>query len=174
MDALRTEFRGFTHDLGVLTTRRAELAPAFMASYKLYHRETKRTFVAFVHELDRDMPTDRSRYMKHRSYQAALYLRRLDEVPSNGHRSSTTPLELLARVIRGLLPLLHPHENAAWNAIAAASKWRPRDLERLRTRVNKVKAKAVQFPHAPRLVRVSKIPSAAPIRAGINRQERTG
>lgn len=158
---LRADFVGYTEGFKQLAVRRAHLAPAFMRAFRRYRMETGRTFVAFVRELDPSMPVARSEYPRHRSFQAALYLRRLAEAPHTTptHRRTETPFAVLARVVKTVLPLTHPHEEATFEAIARASGWRERDVQRLRDRVNRAKPLATVLafarPASPRLVRHS-------------------
>ncbi len=148
----RTEFADFTTAFAGLNVRRDQLAPAFLKIWTQYHRETKGTFIAFVRELDRTVPAQKALYQRHRSYHAALYLRRLAEAPETQakYRQTALPFDLLARVIKGVMPLVHPHEPAVWQAIRVQSGWRSRDLARLEARVEH--ARPIVLPTAPRLV----------------------
>lgn len=153
--ALRTfspDFNAYTTAFAGISARREQLAPAFLKLWRFYARETGGTFIAFVRELDREVPAEKRLYARHHAYQSALYLRRIAEAPQTQakYRQTMLPFDLLARVIKGVLPLVHPHEGAAWNAIKAQSGWRPRDLQRLEARVEH--AMAIAFPTAPRLV----------------------
>lgn len=147
------EFLAFTSAFAGITARRDQMAPPFLKLWRQYERETRGSFVAFVRELDPDVPAARAGYTRHRSFQAALYLRRLAEAPGTQakYRQTLLPFDLLARVIKGVLPLVHPHEPEAWAVIKAASGWRERDLRRLEQRVEK--AEPVELPLAPRLRR---------------------
>ena len=150
---LKQEFAGYSEAYAVIAVRRAHLAPAFLATFKRWQRETGRSFVAFVHELDPSVPAARDEYTMHRSYQAALYLKRIAEAPHTtpAYRTTVTPFQLLARLLKSLRPLLAPGRDVdVLNAVVAASHWRPRDVERLRTAV--AKAKLIPMPGAPRLV----------------------
>lgn len=158
LDTLRPDFSRFSDAFGLLSVKRATFAPLFMRAFDAYERETGKTFVAFVQEFDRSVPAERAKYTQHRSYQAALYLRRLVDAPETAagvSRRSVTPFQLLAVTIKSLLPLAHPHEQAAFEIIAKASKWRERDVEKLRKRVARVRA--LPLPNAPRLRVVPKI-----------------
>lgn len=151
---VQQQFAAFTNTFASLTARRDAFAPVFMRAYRQYHRETGRTFIAFVQELDKTVPADRALYPKHRSYQAAIYLRRLDEAPETtaSHRTTMAPFDVLAAVIKGFLPLVPPKQAAAvWVAVARTSRWRERDILRLQARVTKVRP--VELPTAPRLVK---------------------
>lgn len=152
LDALRSDFTGFQSNFSILTARRETLAPTFLKAYQQYRRETHRSFVAFVAELDPALPVADKAYLYHRSYQAALYLRRIAEAPHTQakHRRTESPYTVLAVVIRSVTPFVHPHERSLWNAIAEASGWRPRDMERLQQAVRR--AHAFQIAGAPRLV----------------------
>lgn len=156
LDVVRNEFEAFTNNFSALTVRRDAFAPVFMKAYRQYHQATGRTFIAFVQELDKTVPAARAEYPKHRSYRAALYLRRLDEAPetTTAHRKTMAPFDVLAAVIKGFLPLV-PAKQAAevWTAVARTSHWRERDILRLQARVTKVRP--VELPTAPRLVRQS-------------------
>lgn len=149
---LRAEFSDYAALFGSLATRRAEVAERFFAAFTAYHRETGHTFVAFVHELDPTVPAERSEYTKHRSFQAALYLRRLVERPQTQakFRATRSPFDVLASCIRGILPSAAPHEEVYWSQVRRVSGWRDRDIERLRDRV--AKARPIPLPTAPRHV----------------------
>src|SRR5262245_43578044 len=78
IDELRPAFCELGQGLDQLTRKRAEIAPVFMRTYQIWRRETRRPFIAFVHELDLTMPVnDRDAYRQHRSYRAAQYLLQL-------------------------------------------------------------------------------------------------
>jgi hypothetical protein len=148
---LRPDFAGMASDVQLMFVRRAHLAPPFMAAFSHYQAETGRSFVAFVRELDATMPA--SDYQGHRSYQAALYLRRLHDAPETTvqHRKTPSPFQLLASATRSLL-LLHHAPADVWTAIRKVSRWRDRDVARLERAV--LKARPLLVPRdAPRLVK---------------------
>jgi hypothetical protein len=128
---------------------------AGIRSAHLIPGETGKTFLAFVHELDPSVPAERAAYVNHRSFQAALYLKRLALAPHTQakHRTTVSPFTLLAMVVRGALPHAQPHAASYWEEIRRASRWRDRDLERLKLRVEKVRA--VPLTAQPRLVKRS-------------------
>ncbi len=161
LDDLRARFTDFTSTLSAISTRRSELAPAFMAAYEAYARETGRTFVAFVRELDPTCPADRDKYPNHRSFQAALYLRRLHEAPETtvSHRQTPPPMEVLAMVVRGALQHAKSAE-AYWAEIQRASRWRERDMARLKQRVSK--ARGIPLGPTVRLVKRAAVHAPAP------------
>lgn len=157
---LRPAFREVGQSLDQLTRRRAEIAPTFTRAYQLWRRETKRPFVAFVHELDPSMPvTDRNAYRTHRSYRAAQYLQQLVEQPELHTRHGLTPLSLLAVAVKSFLPACAPHQHEALLALTKASRWRERDVARLLHRIKR--AKPISLPKIPRLVETMKATKAA-------------
>jgi hypothetical protein len=153
LEQLRTQFAAFTEVWTGLSVRRAHIAPAFLSLFERYRQETGRTFVAFVKELDPTVPGTKPGYQQHRSYQAALYLRRLAEAPHTTpqHRKTVTPYRLLVPVTKSLLQL-HPHPDAVWAALERASKWNARNVDRFRRDVARTEP-LVPKPGAPRLVK---------------------
>lgn len=131
-----------------------------MKAFTLWRRETRRTFVAFVHELDPTVPADRRGYQAHPSYQAALYLQQLMAHPEETKRRGLTPMNMLAVTIKSILPLCgsQREQREALEIILAATKWRDRDQRRLLTAIRK--AKPVGLPKVPRLVEASKTTKA--------------
>lgn len=153
IDSLRKEFKGYAESFMTIAVRRAHLAPIFMSTFRRWHHETGRSFVAFVHELDPSVPAERDEYVQHRSYQAALYLRRLVDAPDTtpAHRKTVTPFEMLAIVMKSIRPLLpRGREEELFLAVAKASRWRDRDLQRLRKTI--ADARVIPMPGAPRLL----------------------
>jgi hypothetical protein len=163
LEDLRPAFRDVGQTLESLTRKRAELAPAFMKAFVLWKRETRRTFIAFVHELDPRVPVnDRKAYQAHPSYQAALYLQQLAEDPAAKRRRGLTPLTLVAVVLKSVLPLFSEAERReVLDAVAAASQWRERDVNRLLAMVAKGRTRVVALPKVPRLVDTGKVAKAA-------------
>ena len=160
MDDLRPAFRDIGTGLAQLTKKRAEIAPAFLKVYTLYRRETRRTFVAFVHELDPSCPVNGKAYQQHASYQAALYLKQLATDPDQKAHKGLTPLSMLGVAIKSFLPLCGSQrdQKEALHVILAATKWRERDQRRLLASIRR--AKAVGLPKVPRLVEASKMTKA--------------
>jgi hypothetical protein len=160
MDDIRPAFRDIGHGFEQLTKKRAAIAPAFMKAYTLWQRETRRTFVAFVHELDPSMPVNGKAYIKHASYQAALYLQQLTTNPEENKRKGLTPLAMLATVIKSFLPLYATQKDQldALQALVAATKWRDRDQRRLLVAIKR--ARPVALPKVPRLVEAAKATKA--------------
>ncbi len=161
LDELRAEFAKMTDALQSLTVRKAHLAPTFLRLYHRYRQETGRTFVAFVKELDPSVPADRKGYQHHRSFQAALYLRRLAEKPETTvqHRKTTSPYQLLVPVTKSLLQL-HPQPDAVWAALERTSRWNARNVDRFRRDVAKA-APLLAKPGSPRLIKAGTHRSAA-------------
>lgn len=151
LETVKTDFGAYTTAFTSLSVRRSHFAPVFLRTFKLWQLETKKSFVAFVRELDPAMPVGRAEYPNHRSYQAALYLRRLAEKPHTTarHRKTLQPYQVLTRFIKGTMPLVRDHEGM-WSAVEIASGWRERDMERLKLDVGK--ARPIFLPGAPRLV----------------------
>jgi hypothetical protein len=156
LDEVRPAFRDIGHGFEQLTKKRAAIAPAFMKAYTIWRRETRRTFVAFVHELDPSMPVTGKAYVKHPSYQAALYLQQLVTNPEESRRKGLTPLAMLATTIKSFLPLYSTQKDQleALQALVAATKWRDRDQARLLAAIRR--ARPVGLPKVPRLVEAAK------------------
>lgn len=162
IEDVRADFNSFTDSFNGLSVKRSQFAPQFMAAFKDWQWETGRSFVAFVRELDPTMPVTRAEYPKHRSFQAALYLRRIAEAPhtvaGRGERRTVTPFKVLAKTVRTLAQLAPPHNaEAVVAAVVKATGWHQRDTDRLRKAVDKAKplapVLALVQPQAPRLVR---------------------
>lgn len=160
LDELRPEFRELGQGLKQLTQKRAAIAPTFMRVYTLWRRETRRPFIAFVHELDPAMPVDRKSYRTHPSYQAALYMQQIVRHPEESKRRGLTPLAMLATTIKSFLPLCgsQREQKDALTALLAATKWRERDQARLITAIRR--ARVVGLPKVPRLVEAAKATKA--------------
>lgn len=161
IDELRPAFRDVGQTLEHLTTKRVEIAPAFMKAFTLWRRETRRPFIAFVHELDPRVPVnDRTAYRAHPSYQAALYLQQLATNPDQGKRRGLTPIAMLAVTIKSFLPLCGSQrdQKEALQVLIAATKWREPDQRRLLAAIRR--ARPVGLPKVPRLVEASKMTKA--------------
>ena len=161
IDSVRSDFREVGQGLEHLTKKRAELAPAFMKAFAIWKRETRRPFVAFVHELDPRLPVnDRKAYKAHASYQAALYLQQLATNPEQKTRRGLTPLSMLAVTIKSFLPLCRSQreQKEALQTLLGATKWRESDQRRLLAAIRR--AKPVALPSVPRLVEASKMTRA--------------
>lgn len=159
---LREAFASFVDAFNALSARRRDFAVPFMGVFDRWHQETGLSFVAFVRELDPSMPVARDEYPNHRSFQAALYLRRIAEAPhtvAGADRKSSTPLQMLARVVRTVAPLSKAGEDALVSAIVSSGGWHQRDSDRLRRRVSRARhipqLRLLFQPAAPRLVRHS-------------------
>lgn len=162
LDDLRPAFRELGQGFEQLSRKRAEIAPAFLRVYQLWQRETKRPFIAFVHELDSAMPVnDRKAYRQHRSYRAAQYLLQLAEQPEKTTPRGRTPLAMLAVTIKSLLPLSHPHQKETLAILMHASGWRDRDQSKLLARIKK--SRQLALPQLPRLVKTAEASKAAVI-----------
>jgi hypothetical protein len=142
LEALRTEFRGYTEAFGLALQKRAKLADPLN---KLYHQcasevSSGLTFVKFLQMLDPSIPDHRDPiqkdgreipgYVAHSTYQAGIYLQRLTRKRGNGaegegegegggRRRARTPnmLEIVARTLRMILPMLS-NADAAWKGIS--------------------------------------------------------
>ena len=163
LNDLRPAFRDIGTGLAQLTKKRAEIAPAFLKVYTLYRRETRRTFVAFVHELDPSCPVNGKAYEKHASYQAALYLKQLATDPEAKKHKGLTPLSMLGVAIKSFLPLCGSQrdQKEALQALLGATKWRERDQRRLLAAIRR--AQPGGLPQVPRLVDASKMTKAVVI-----------
>lgn len=161
LDDLRPGFKALSAQLAGLTTKRAEIAPAFIHALKLWKRETRRSFVAFVQALDPSVPAHRAGYKSHPSYNAALYLQQLVTNPQETKRRGLTPMSALAVMIKSVLPLFGSQrdQQAALEALLGATRWRDRDQARLLTAIRR--AKVVSVPKVPRLVDATKTTKAA-------------
>lgn len=153
LNDLRPAFRDINVGLDQLTKKRAEIAPIFMKTYELWRRETRRPFIAFVHELDPSMPVERSEYRTHRSYRAAAYLKQLVEQPDTTTPRGRTPLFMLAVTIKSLLPFCgaQKDQEATIATLVHATQWRERDRTRLVARIRK--ARPIALPQLARLVK---------------------
>jgi len=162
LDDLRPEFKELGQSFATLTKKREDLAPAFHRTFLLWKRETRRPFIAFIHELDHSMPvSNRKAYRSHPSYRAAQYLQQLAVNPDEKKRRGLTPLAALALTIKSFLPLCGTQkaQKEALEVILAATKWRDSDQGRLLTKIRR--ARAVGLPGAPRLVEAAKSTKAA-------------
>lgn len=160
IESLRVDFTAIASALTSLSVRRAHFAPVFMRAFRAWERETGRPFVAFVQQLDPTVPAEKSEYVQHRSFQAACYLRRIDEAPETraGSRKGTmTPLAVLACVLRS--SVAPEHVDFAISQVRHVSKWHDRDVKRLRDRVAKARVIALE-PNKPRLVRERRMAAA--------------
>lgn len=130
----------------------------------MWTRETGRSFVAFVQQIDKSVPQDKTSYIAHRSYRAALYLRRIEDAPQTvagqTARKSRSAEDMLAVVIKSMLPLIRAgvdakraemYEAQMWTTIASIARWHQRDIIRLQKRVRRVHPIALR-PDVPRLV----------------------
>jgi hypothetical protein len=149
LETIRKDFQRVTHSFAALTEQKASIAPKFMAALQQWKRETGRTFVAFVHELDKTVPTDRAGYRTHPSYQTALYLQQAAKRPRRTHPPRVA-FRVLASLLKSLYPVWHPHEEALFLTVAKASRWSERDVLRLRKAVKS--ARAFPLPQTQRLV----------------------
>lgn len=155
LDDLKDQFRPYARTFDAFLARKRDLAKPFMRVYTQWRRETGRSFVAFVQQIDDTVPAEKTQYVAHKSYVAALYLKRTVDAPQTvagaTARRTRTPLDLLAIVIKSALPLIRPHEAVFWQSLASVSRWHQRDIVRLQTRVRRMKAIALR-PDVPRLV----------------------
>lgn len=162
LNEVRPAFRELGTGLATLTRKREQLAPTFIKTYALWQRETRRTFLAFVHELDPSVPVnDRAGYRKHSSYRAAEYLKGLVTNPEKKKSKGLTPLAALAVTIKSFLPLCGKRQKDALAVILAATKWREADQARLLGKIRR--ARAIGLPGAPLLVEAAKATKAAVI-----------
>jgi hypothetical protein len=174
---IRTEFKAFTDAFSMLSVRKAHFAPAFMKAFALWERETGRSFVAFVQQLDSTVPADRNEYPKHRAFQAACYLRRLVEAPATvsgkKERVSMSPFALLAVVLKSLAPIVGAREAThAFGVVVKAGKLHQRDADRLRKAIESARVMPL-LSHQPRLVKETKtVSSRGPIALASDRERR--
>jgi hypothetical protein len=150
IEAIRAPFQGFVSDFTSLTVKRGELAPKFMKAFNTWASETGRTFVDFVRVLDESVPVDRDHYRRHKSYQAADYLRRLvaqsgtrpagaaarDKAGMRGAPAPTPPAEALARVLASVQGLMRKESVPdLWRALAQGFGWTDQQVTRLQNQV---------------------------------------
>lgn len=157
LDELRPEFQSLGKVFAEVTKKRAEIAPTFHKAFILWKRETRRSFIAFVHELDASVPVNnRKAYRSHASYRAAYYLQELATGAGETKRRGMTPLAALAVTIKSVLPLCGSQrsQKEALTALLAATKWRDADQSRLLAKIRR--ARAVALPGVPRLVDTAK------------------
>lgn len=152
---LRSRFTPYARSVETMFQRKSELAKPFMQGFARWKRETGRSFISFVQQVDPTVPAEKAAYQKHHSYQAALHLRRVDEAPhtvtGKKERRTKTPFDMLAVVMKSVLPLVRPHEAAMWATFEHASHWQQRDIEKLQARVRQVRPMPLR-PDVPRLV----------------------
>jgi hypothetical protein len=152
IEELRPAFGELGQGLDHLTQKRAEVAPIFMRTWNVWQRETRKPFIAFVHELDPSMPVgDRAVYRRHRSYRAAQYLKQLVEHPDKTAVHGKTPLTMLALTIKSLLPFCGSQKEPTIATLVHATRWRERDQHRLIARIRR--ARPVGLPHLARHVK---------------------
>ena len=119
---------------------RAELAPKFVRAYNAFKTDTEGSFVSFVRLFDETIPTDREGYREHKTYQAALYLRRVVDnqakpaIPAS--KRPVTPLVALARLLATVLPDMPDHD-ILWAAFVKEMRWSQGQVARLQTIVNR-------------------------------------
>lgn len=140
--SIEKPFAAYTLDISHVFEARKSLAPKFMRACGLWQAETGGNFVAFVRVLDPTVPESREGYRAHSSYMAADHLRRLAgqsheraEEEQTGP-SPVTPLEGMARIIAGLLPLVGSDTEAVWKSFASALHWSDAQIGRLQKLVN--------------------------------------
>ena len=153
VEEVRAGFVGFSTEFNLLTSGRAELAPRFIRAFDAWVKETSGTFVAFVRVLDPALPTGRTDYRNHPSYQAALYLQGLSraaekpEVPAN--KRPITPLHALARVLATILPLIDDR-GVLWATFLKQLHWSETQVKGLQAMVDHEKALMI-LPSSPKL-----------------------
>lgn len=122
IQTLRRQFVTFRDSFAGVMQRRADLAPTFIRIYGLYQAATGGSFLAFVRQIDPEVPMDRDGYRNHPSYQAAQYLRRLVDRSDRGGRANgvTAPTRSnvlnLARSIATILTVVRDAD-VVWKAI---------------------------------------------------------
>lgn len=156
INALRDDFSTYNSAENALTTRRRDIAPAFMKLYARFRKETGKTFVAFVHEFDPKMPVDRKHYPNHPTYRNALYLRRLVEAPHTTvqHRRTMSPFRVLAYTMNSLMFYVKKQKADPVEimlSLKRISRWDDRQVQKLQQVMRR--ASALAIPGAPRLVK---------------------
>lgn len=157
LDDLRPAMKEIGQNLKHLTTKREAIAPDFLKAFTLWRRETHRSLIAFVHELDPSTPVnDRKAYRAHPTYRAAEYILQVATNPEKTKRRGLTPLAMLATTIKSFLPLCgsQREQKEALNSLLGATKWRDTDQRRLLAAIRR--ARVVALPKVPRLVDAGK------------------
>lgn len=144
VDSIRQPFTGFVSGMNTLLEARAKLAPAFMRAARAYIKDTNSTFIAFVRELDADVPVAQKDYRNHSTYNAAVYLKRLVEATERDKTTTATrtgphavpPLASMARLIAAIKPLV-PEDNLVklWEILASELHWSEAQKNRLQALV---------------------------------------
>lgn len=158
IDAMRDDFMSFAGSCQALSQRRKDLAGPFMKLFARYRRETGKTFVAYVHELDPKVPVAREGYVNHPTYRSALYLRRLIEAPhtlaGKNDRRTLTPFLVLAAMMHSFIAMAKRSKLdpvAVWASLKRTSHWDDKQIVRLQSTMTKVHP--LPIPGAPRLVK---------------------
>lgn len=153
VDAIRKPFNSYLKEFTIMQASREELAPKFMQTARAWQAEQNKDFVAFVRYLVPEIGTGRE-YRSHRAYQAADYLRRLDNqvrarAEGGGRRvagrrglgraGAATAADALARVLKSFLPIIpEAQQRHLWEAMQAQLGWTERQVSRLDTQVETV------------------------------------
>ena len=157
LDKLRPAMREIGQSLTHLTKKREAIAPDFQKAFTFWQRETRRSLLAFVHELDPSTPVnDRKAYRKHPTYRAAEYILQVATNPKKMKRHGLTVLAMLALTIKSFLPLCgtQREQKEALKSLLGATKWRENNQRRLLVSIRR--ARAIALPKVPRLVDASK------------------
>jgi hypothetical protein len=157
VESVREQFTGYLSGYNALQTTRAKLAPLFMRAFNAWAGDTGGSFVAFVRLYDPTVPLQSEGYRAHSTYAAAEYLRRkardlaaesaaevegeeLVGATGVGAEAPATPLDVLARFVAMLLPLIaHEDQGRIWEFFASDAHWSERRITALREMVDLVK-----------------------------------
>jgi hypothetical protein len=157
VESIREQFTGYLAGFNALQTTRTKLAPLFMRAFNAWAGDTGGSFVAFVRLYDPTVPLQSEGYRNHPTINAAEYLRRKardmaaattaeaegEEVVGAsgvGADAPATPLDVLARFVAMILPLIaHEDQPRIWAFFASDANWSERRITALREMVGQVK-----------------------------------
>lgn len=144
VETLRGPFMAFVADFTSITTKRAELAPKVMKVFGTWQSEVGGSFVEFTRILDPTIGATREEYRKHRSYQAADYLRRLAALTVARARTGAatrapaiSPTAGMARLLKAVLPLIDAGQiDKLWQTLTAELHWSDRQTTNMQRAVD--------------------------------------
>lgn len=146
VEGIRAPFLTFVSDFAALTTSRADIAPKFYKAFLAWQGDTHQTFVQFVRDLDPSIGSARADYRKHKTFQAADYLRRLairaaKPAVKKGEAAPApaSALDGMARLLASVLPMIHRDQlPKLWEAVSTELHWSPRKMTHLQHLVAQV------------------------------------
>lgn len=142
VNMLRAKVLEFGEAFAIVTTKKADIAEAFMDGFTLWQHETQRSFVDYVRAIDSNVPQDREGYRVHKTYMACDYLRRSQTVGRGGPRNASAAptrsnaVGRMARLLATILSIVKESEHAAiWQALAGELDLKPRQITNLQNAV---------------------------------------